>query len=65
MRALIYGISDQDGAYLAKHLLEMEYEVWGASRDVGVVRFGLPGAPRDPQQGSSAIRVPCEIFGAS
>jgi GDPmannose 4,6-dehydratase len=39
MRALIYGISGQDGAYLAKHLLELEYEVWGASRDVGVVRF--------------------------
>jgi len=39
MRALIYGISGQDGAYLAKHLLEMGYEVWGASRDVGVVRF--------------------------
>ncbi len=39
MRALIYGISGQDGAYLAKHLLEMGYDVWGASRDVGVVRF--------------------------
>jgi GDPmannose 4,6-dehydratase len=34
MRALIYGISGQDGAYLAKHLLEQDYEVWGVSRDL-------------------------------
>jgi GDPmannose 4,6-dehydratase len=33
MRALIYGISGQDGAYLAQFLLELGYEVWGASRD--------------------------------
>jgi GDPmannose 4,6-dehydratase len=33
MRALIYGISGQDGAYLAQLLLEKGYEVWGASRD--------------------------------
>jgi GDPmannose 4,6-dehydratase len=33
MRALIYGISGQDGAYLARLLLEKGYEVWGASRD--------------------------------
>jgi GDPmannose 4,6-dehydratase len=39
MRALIYGISGQDGAYLAKHLLDLDYEVWGASRDVALTRF--------------------------
>jgi len=39
MRALVYGISGQDGAYLAKHLLDHGYEVWGASRDVASVRF--------------------------
>ena len=33
MRALIYGITGQDGAYLAKFLLEQGYEVWGCSRD--------------------------------
>jgi GDPmannose 4,6-dehydratase len=32
-RALICGVSGQDGAYLAKLLLEKGYEVYGASRD--------------------------------
>ncbi|MDZ4851317.1 MAG: GDP-mannose 4,6-dehydratase [Pirellulaceae bacterium] len=31
--ALICGISGQDGAYLAKLLLDKGYEVWGTSRD--------------------------------
>jgi len=39
-RALICGISGQDGAYLACHLLNMGYEVWGTSRDVGGAGFG-------------------------
>jgi GDPmannose 4,6-dehydratase len=39
MRALIYGISGQDGAYLAKYLLGRGYEVWGASRDAATARF--------------------------
>lgn len=39
-RALICGISGQDGAYLARHLLNMGYEVWGTSRDVGGAGFG-------------------------
>ena len=33
-RALICGISGQDGSYLARWLLECGYEVWGTSRDV-------------------------------
>jgi GDPmannose 4,6-dehydratase len=39
MRALIYGISGQDGAYLAKYLLDRNYEVWGASRDAATARL--------------------------
>jgi GDPmannose 4,6-dehydratase len=38
-RALICGISGQDGAYLARWLLECGYEVWGSSRDVGGAGF--------------------------
>jgi GDPmannose 4,6-dehydratase len=33
MRALICGITGQDGAYLADFLLNKNYEVWGTSRD--------------------------------
>jgi len=33
MRALIFGITGQDGSYLAKFLLEKGYEVVGTSRD--------------------------------
>ena len=32
-KALICGISGQDGAYLAQLLLEKGYEIWGTSRD--------------------------------
>lgn len=32
-RALICGVSGQDGSYLAQWLLECGYEVWGTSRD--------------------------------
>jgi GDPmannose 4,6-dehydratase len=38
-RALICGISGQDGAYLARFLLEKGYEVWGTSRDAQVSPF--------------------------
>ncbi|RCK77776.1 MAG: GDP-mannose 4,6-dehydratase [Candidatus Ozemobacter sibiricus] len=38
-RALICGISGQDGAYLAKLLLSKGYEVWGTSRDAQVTSF--------------------------
>src|SRR5438105_3974244 len=38
-RALITGISGQDGAYLAKHLLSLDYEVWGTSRDAQIAPF--------------------------
>lgn len=37
--ALIFGISGQDGSYLAKLLLDKGYDVWGCSRDREVARF--------------------------
>lgn len=40
MRALICGISGQDGAYLASLLLEKGYEVTGSSRDAQISSFG-------------------------
>jgi len=38
-RALICGVSGQDGAYLASFLLAKNYEVWGTSRDAQVSNF--------------------------
>lgn len=38
-RALICGISGQDGAYLAQLLLAKGYEVWGTSRDAQLAGF--------------------------
>ncbi len=38
-RALICGVSGQDGAYLAKFLLEKGYEVTGSSRDAMATSF--------------------------
>jgi len=46
-KALICGISGQDGTYLAKLLLEKGYEIYGTSRDAqissfsGLVRIGI------------------------
>lgn len=39
-RALVFGISGQDGAYLAKHLLGLGYHVMGTSRDAELSNFG-------------------------
>jgi GDPmannose 4,6-dehydratase len=38
-RALILGVSGQDGAYLARFLVNRGYEVYGASRDAQIARF--------------------------
>lgn len=38
-KALICGISGQDGSYLAKLLLGYGYEVWGTSRDAEIASF--------------------------
>ncbi len=40
MRALIIGVSGQDGAYLAELLLGKGYEVFGTSRDANLSGFG-------------------------
>lgn len=40
MKALICGISGQDGAYLAQHLLSRGYAVFGTSRDAQTSSFG-------------------------
>ena len=39
MKALICGVSGQDGAYLAHHLLSLGYEVVGTSCDAMVTSF--------------------------
>lgn len=38
-KALICGVSGQDGTYLAQLLLDKGYEVWGTSRDAQVASF--------------------------
>jgi GDPmannose 4,6-dehydratase len=38
-KALICGLSGQDGAYLAQFLLEKGYEVYGTSRDAQMASF--------------------------
>lgn len=43
MTALIFGISGQDGACLARHLLSQGYQVVGTSRDAGVGAFSNLG----------------------
>ena len=40
MRALIIGVSGQDGAYLSELLLGKGYEVFGTSRDANLSSFG-------------------------
>jgi GDPmannose 4,6-dehydratase len=39
MKALIVGVSGQDGSYLAQLLLDKGYEVWGTSRDAQLASF--------------------------
>src|SRR5215813_1831142 len=39
MKALICGVSGQDGAYLAQLLLKKNYQVFGGSRDAQVASF--------------------------
>lgn len=57
-RALICGISGQDGAYLARLLLEKGYEVYGTSRDAQMSDFRnleRLGVRRDVQLESMAV----------
>ena len=39
MKALICGISGQDGSYLAKYLIDKGYEILGTSRDASTSEF--------------------------
>lgn len=39
-KALISGVSGQDGAYLARFALSKGYKVWGTSRDAQMASFG-------------------------
>src|SRR3954465_305333 len=50
MRALITGISGQDGSYLAELLLEKGYEVWGMVRRSPTERFANLEGVRDRVQ---------------
>lgn len=76
-RALICGVSGQDGSYLAKHLLDKGYHVSGTSRDVAASQFSnlvklgikedvqlLSMAPEDLNTVNRAIRIsaPDEIY---
>ena len=70
-RALICGISGQDGAYLAQLLLFKGYEVWGTSRDAENSLFGGLNAlsildkvktlSMSPEDFSSVIQVFSEV----
>ena len=77
MRALICGVSGQDGAYLARFLLDKGYEVFGTSRDAQIggfenlVRLGIRDrvrlesmAPNDFRSVLNALRrtEPQEIY---
>ena len=49
-KALITGITGQDGAYLAKHLLQEGYEVYGAARrnsNYNTERLEILGVEKD------------------
>jgi len=76
-RALICGVSGQDGAYLAHWLLEQGYEVWGTSRDAegasfaNLARLGIRErvhlrsmAPEDFRSVFTALRTaePDEVY---
>ena len=60
--ALITGIRGQDGAYLAKLLLEKDYEVWGADRRSGDSSFwrlkelGIEAIPRKQRRSLAGSR---------
>ena len=80
MRALVIGVSGQDGAYLSEMLLAKGYEVHGTSRDANLATFGnlarvgvldrvrrLSVAPNDFRSTLSAIAQvePDEIYNLS
>ncbi len=58
MKALICGVSGQDGAYLAQFLLDKGYEVYGSSRDAQVSSFDklVRIGDQRPSQGCYRLR---------
>jgi GDPmannose 4,6-dehydratase len=57
-KALIIGVSGQDGAYLAQFLLKKGYRVFGTSRDAQMTSFGnlkALGIHREMEVGSVAL----------
>jgi GDPmannose 4,6-dehydratase len=61
MKALICGIGGQDGAYLAKLLLDKKYEVWGTSRDAQMTEFRNLRALRVEQQVKLCSMAPTDF----
>lgn len=61
-KALIIGITGQDGAYLAEHLLDRGYQVFGSSRDArpssltGLQTLGIAGRVQVVQMAPSDFR---------
>ena len=57
-KALIIGVSGQDGAYLAEFLLKKGYRVFGTSRDAQMTSFGklkTLGIHKEMEVGSVAL----------
>lgn len=66
-RALICGVSGQDGAYLSRFLLSKNYEVFGASRDAQTSTFGnLKRLGINDQVATVSVEVSdfCSVFQA-
>jgi GDPmannose 4,6-dehydratase len=68
MRALICGVSGQDGAYLARCLLGRGYEVYGTSRDAEVrsfanlARLGIAGQVATQSMASNDFRSVLQVL---
>ena len=60
-RALITGVTGQDGSYLAELLLAQGYEVAGVARDPGRVPAGVRGVPGDLLEPSTLVRAVEEV----
>ncbi len=67
-RALICGVSGQDGAYLARHLLDKGYQVFGTSRDAelssfaGLKALGIHDQVRTRSMSSSDFRTVIQMM---
>lgn len=70
-RALICGVSGQDGAYLAHFLLGKGYEVWGTSRDAqastfgNLLRLGILGCVKTVSMAANDFRSVLQVISQS